>query len=139
MSYQDNAIQARELDKASTALIDLGVNVVKKNPVKTGLYLVGLLICFLFNGFQVTEDVKIRYEEEIESVDYRGLEMAKTSMLKARHRYHSSRGWFYSCDDTCQSLKKSFEIKEKEFKLLDAEQYEQVRKCIYSFNYIIIY
>ena len=126
MPHQDNVVQAREIDKVSTVLIDFGVNVVKKNPIKVGFYVVGILLCFLFNGFQVNEDIKYRYETEIENVDYRGLEIAKLSMLEARHRYHSSRGWFYACDEFCLKKKAKFDIQEREYRLLEAEQRDQV-------------
>eukprot|EP01036_Dinobryon_divergens_P029639 gene29639-38763_t len=42
-------LRAREIDKMSTVMITFGVNVVKKNPIKVGAYVVGLLLCLFFN------------------------------------------------------------------------------------------
>ena len=40
---------ARNIDRMSTVLIDAGVHVVKRNPIKVGGYLFGILLCLFFN------------------------------------------------------------------------------------------
>ena len=45
---RNQQIQARELEKLSTALIDVGINAVKRNPVPSGLYVIGILLCLFF-------------------------------------------------------------------------------------------
>ena len=48
-------VNADDLDYISTALITGGINTVKRNPIKFSLYLIGLLLCLLFNGFSVDQ------------------------------------------------------------------------------------
>jgi hypothetical protein len=50
---REQQLQARDVDRISTALIDLGVTVIKRNPVPTALYVIGKSIyCpfFLYGG-----------------------------------------------------------------------------------------
>ena len=115
-----------DVDKMSTALIDAGVYVVKKNPIKTSLYFVGLLICLLFNGFSVDTDVVKSYEKDMREVDFQLTDEAYNEMQVANSIYRKSSGWF-TCDDRCQAFKSDFMQKEAAYKSLLNQEREQLR------------
>jgi hypothetical protein len=105
-SVRDRQLQqARELDRLSTVLINAGVQVVKRNPIKSSLYVLGLLLCLLFNGFSVTKTHEEAYERALDKIDYDKLYSAADTYFDARRKYEQSRGWF-SCNQKCQTLKK---------------------------------
>lgn len=110
-SVRDRQLQqARELDRLSTVLIDEGIKVVKRNPMKTSLYVVGLLLCLFFNGFTVSKVHEKAYEQAIDKIDYNKLYSVADQYYDAYRQYQQSRGWFFSCNKTCQKLKKISDI-----------------------------
>ena len=63
-SRRDEQIaSAREIDRISTVLIDAGYIFVKRNPIPTVMYLVGILICIAFNGFAASDIQRSQYME----------------------------------------------------------------------------
>ena len=66
-------LTARELDRISTAMITLGVNVVKRNPIKVGSYLIGILICLFFNGWAISDTQRNNYQSTLDSINYNKL------------------------------------------------------------------
>ena len=100
--------QARQFDQLSTALIDVGVNVVKKNPIKVSLYFVGLAICFLFNGVKLSIDQSAAFERDLSHLDHVAVDRAALDVERYSQAYRQSKGWF-SCDNICQQKKKSLD------------------------------
>ena len=97
--------QARQLDEGSTVLINFGVKFVKKNPIPVGLYLIGILLCLLFNGYQVSESQRTAYEKSLQTIDYNSLYDAQDNYYDLKNKYDRSKGWF-SCDSRCQLNKR---------------------------------
>lgn len=101
-SARDQQIQqAREIDKLSTLLVEIGINTVKKNPIKVSMYFIGLLVCLLFNGFTVDEEKVRMFEEQLAAVDYLKVEDAQRRVYIAEQNYYQTKGWF-SCNSECQ-------------------------------------
>lgn len=101
--------RAREIDQLSTVLVDVGVRFVKRNPIKVGLYVVGLLICLLFNGISVSQEQNINFEKQLSSIDYSASQNAGMEADIAYDRYYRSKGWFFSCNQQCQINKEAYE------------------------------
>jgi hypothetical protein len=107
--------RAREIDQLSTVLIDYGVKAVKRNPIKVSLYVVGLLICLLFNGIQPSPEASASFENQMTNIDYRRSEVAGMNAEMAYQRYYNSKGWF-SCNELCQENKKNYETLTAQYK-----------------------
>ena len=110
------------IENASTAMIEVGTKFVKKNPIKVSFYIIGCLICFLFTGFAVSQQQEINYHNEMQAIDYEGLQNAYDQHKYYAEMYRRSRGWFYTCDERCQPLKK----KHDEWKSLYQEEQKKV-------------
>jgi hypothetical protein len=100
--------RARELDRLSTALFRGGAAVVRRNPIKTSLYLMGIAICFLFSGLSVSESQRDDYYREMEKLDYRRIEELRADAQIAYDRYYRHKGWF-SCDERCQMYRAEYQ------------------------------
>lgn len=121
--------QARQLDDASTALARIGVEIVKKHPVISTSYVIGLLLCFFFTGFSISQEQRNAFDQNVRRIDYAALDEADYQYREAEYMYRQSKGWF-SCDSICQTRKsimedalntvKSLE-KQNEKKLSDAK------------------
>lgn len=95
---QNNAVALQDL---SNSMVSFGSNVVKRNPVKSSLYLIGLLLCLFFNGFTVDEKIVKEYEDGIQDIIplWENIDKAKIVAYEANQRYRNSQGWFWSCDE----------------------------------------
>jgi len=106
----ERRLAIQQLDSASSLLVNAGIHAVVKNPIKVGVWAVGLLICLFFQGIKVTPEQQGVYNEAIEKVreqsDY--VAEAYSRMHDADYRYKNSQGWFWSCDSSCQVKKRSF-------------------------------
>jgi hypothetical protein len=101
-SGRDRQLQtAKELDKASTVLIKVGVDAVKRNPIKTGAYLLGLLLCLFFNGLTITQPQREAFYQDLKQIDHDRLDSLQSEVHTAYNMYYRSKGWF-SCDQKCQ-------------------------------------
>ncbi len=121
-------MQARELDRASTVLINVGVNVVKKNPIKVGAYLIGILLCLFFNGMKISDTQRNEYYKLLDTIDHAAIDTAAQDLNYANQAYRQSKGWF-SCDTTCQQRKADLDVYQKNFNLLRAEQDNQMAEA----------
>ena len=92
----------------STALIQVGIKVIKKNPITVSSYLLGLLICLLFSGFALTIEQKLNFEKDLSKIDYQSLDRITTRYETLNEKYLQSKG-FFSCDSICQINKKNME------------------------------
>ena len=73
-----------KIEEASTALMNFGVNAVKKHPGKFSVYLVGLLLCFFFSGYPVSDEAYMKYDQVHRTIDYTGLYEAEDAMLSTK-------------------------------------------------------
>lgn len=85
----------------SNSMIRFGVSTVKKNPIKTSLYLLGLLLCLFFNGITVDEETVIEYENGVKEMakNWVAIDDAREQVYDANVLYRNSMGWFWSCDE----------------------------------------
>lgn len=120
-SARDQQLQAaRDLDRASTVMIDLGVKVIKRNPIKVGAYLIGILICLFFNGWTVSDAQRAEYYNIMDKIDHSRANNAAEDLYLATQRYRQSKGWF-SCDATCSLNKQSMESYQRIYNAIRAE------------------
>jgi len=101
----EHIANAREIDRMSTVLIDFGYNFVKRNPIPTVLYFIGILICLIFNGFATSDLQRSQYIEALQKIDHNTIDNANYEFYNAEQNYFRSRGWFFTCDTRCQELK----------------------------------
>ena len=92
-SERDRQLQtARDIDRMSTAMLKFGAKVVKRNPMKVGSYLVGILICLFFSGFKVSENNWNTYKTHVDKIDYDTIDEAETNMKIRYDTYYRSKG-----------------------------------------------
>lgn len=121
-SQRDQQLQAaREVDRMSTALINVGVRVVKNNKLKVGGYIIGLLLCLFFSGWKVTDVQRNEYYAELEKVDHTALYETEALLYQAHTGYQRSKGWF-SCDAVCQSYKNDMQVYQREYDRLKKDE-----------------
>lgn len=124
-SHDRNIIMSREIDKASTVLIDLGVKTVKKNPIKVGTYLLGLLLCIFFTGFKVTPQQRNDYYQELQKQDHDRLVQLQYKVSESYDLYYQNKGWF-SCNNICQQYKNDYDASRVEFERVRNEEEQKV-------------
>ena len=105
---QDALQRANQIDTFSTALINLGVTVVKRHPVPTAFYAFGVLICLFFSGIAVSQQQTEEFTNLLGKLDHQALDTAEMEYLHANKLYNQHKGWF-SCDDICQEYKLQME------------------------------
>ena len=98
---QQRALQVIALERTSTLLVDAGISVIKRNPIPSGMYLIGILICLLFSGFTPNTQKMIQYEQTLDTLDPVKLDIAEANLYRADMRYRQTKGWF-TCDQSCQ-------------------------------------
>ena len=126
-STQD--MQLRQIEEASTTLVRFGRDVVRKNPRKVALWVVGLCLCMFFNGFEVSHGAYEKHRMLHDSIDYDKLWNAEDAMHTARRQYDRLRGWFWSCNQNCQVAKMEYESKMRDWKLLDDNRVQVMRSA----------
>jgi len=122
MASREEQLQtARDIDRASTALINVGVRVIKQNKFKVAGYLFGLLLCVFFTGWKVTDGQRAEYYTELEKLDSSTLHETGGKLHAASNQYYRSKGWF-SCDPVCQSYKADMQAYQRLFDTLKNEE-----------------
>lgn len=114
------------MEDISTALVDVGVRWVKRNPVPVGSYLVGLALCLFFSGLSLSQTQAEAFREDLQRIDYGALEDARYEMQVAYRDYYNSKGYFFRCDDECQWRKKVHQQAEATYNRLKAEETAQI-------------
>ena len=126
MSHQSNNVRVAQsrhgLDDVSTAMIKIGVNVVKRNPIKVGAYVVGLLICVAFSGFAITDTQRANYYQHLDSINHVPLYEVEEKLVSASIGYRATKGWFWSCDATCQEYKAQMDSYQREYNVLKYDE-----------------
>mmetsp|Transcript_22891 Transcript_22891/g.33449 ORF Transcript_22891/g.33449 Transcript_22891/m.33449 type:complete len:99 (+) Transcript_22891:80-376(+) len=87
--------QAERIDNMSGALVKIGVNAVKKNPVMFSSYAIGVIICIFFSGVALTIEQKNQFELDLAKIDYRSLDDATLDYEEAYRRYSNAKGFFF--------------------------------------------
>lgn len=126
---RERELQLRQIEGASTKLVEFGRGFVQKNPRKVALWVVGLCLCLFFHGFEVPPDAYARHREVHASIDYEKLWEAEDAMGTAKRQYDRQRGWFWSCDEKCQVAKMEFESKGRAWKQLDDNRIQLMRNA----------
>jgi hypothetical protein len=101
-----------QIDEASGVLINYGIHAIRKNPVKVGVWALGLLICLLFNGVAVTREQQEKFNSSLKKVSNVevSLDDAILKMQQSEADYRMNQGWFWSCNTApCKSYKRDFE------------------------------
>ena len=106
---------ATSANSISSQLVTFGINRVKKNPIKTSFYLVGLFVCLFINGYSIPNEMYDKYDKAISSINYEDVINAESDMYIAQQKYHSSQGWFWSCDSNCQFQRQHYNNKKNEY------------------------
>ena len=92
-SERDRQLQAaRDIDRMSTAMIRFGSNIVKKNPIKVGSYLLGLVLCIFVSGYKLSNDQWTKYQGHIQTIDYNKLDSVESELRGAYNSYYRSKG-----------------------------------------------
>ena len=97
-------LQAREIEQASSVLLYYGVQTIKKNPIKTSLYLLGLGICILFSGFKINAETYTKFQQKLNDIDLTQARSYESELYTIGQLYRRSQGWF-TCDSNCQQYK----------------------------------
>lgn len=124
-SREEQVAAAREFDRISTVLVDLGVKTVKKNPIKVTSYIVGLLLCLFFSGWQVTDSQRQEYHQELQKIDRQIIDDSEVALHDSYERYYSSKGWF-TCDSRCQQYRNDYNLLQKQLHALKADEIRQI-------------
>eukprot|EP00397_Hematodinium_sp_SG-2012_P026974 GEMP01028311.1.p1 GENE.GEMP01028311.1~~GEMP01028311.1.p1 ORF type:complete len:285 (+),score=41.58 GEMP01028311.1:45-899(+) len=92
------------------------VEFVKRRPVVTSLYVIGLLAAALGTGFKVTTDAIQHYQEGMARANHvtsSDLARAVNELKRADLEYYNVKGWFWqACDERCQKAKTRYMISE---------------------------
>jgi len=124
-SREEKLAAAREFDRISTVLVDLGVKAVKRNPIKLTSYIVGLLLCLFFSGWQVNDSQRQEYQQELQKLDRQAIHDAEDALRHSYDLYYSSKGWF-SCDSRCQQYRSDYNLFQRQFNALKADESRQI-------------
>ena len=124
-SREEQVAAAREFDRISTVLVDLGVKTVKKNPIKVTSYIVGLLLCLFFSGWQVTDSQRQEYHQELQKLDRQAIHDSEVALRNSYEQYYSSKGWF-TCDSRCQQYRNDYNFFQSQYNALKADETRQI-------------
>ena len=113
---------ARALDDASTVMIKLGVETVKRNPKKVGAYMIGILLCLFFSGFAITEENRDNYYSHLNSIDHVPIYEVEDNLVAATYNYRNTKGWFFSCDEICSEHKRAMDTYQMRYNVLKADE-----------------
>ena len=125
MSQQQ--ISRRELEDLSVLPFKAAAGFVKRHPIPTGFWLLGLGLCFLFTGFVVPKESYDRYESGLANLNQASLDSLETSWENWKlheKNYQMSKGWFWSCDRICLGHKSAHDQAYVEYTRLQA-MYDQ--------------
>jgi hypothetical protein len=126
---QPQQVQIREFEKLSTALITLGVQTIKKNPVKVGLYALGMLIFLFFQGLKISATQRAEYNQQLSKLDTDTLNSLENEMVSAYNHYYSLR-WNYiiyeSCSGECLHWKNLYHEKKLNFQSFEKQENDKI-------------
>eukprot|EP00123_Amoebidium_parasiticum_P000004 comp10017_c0_seq1/m.4884 comp10017_c0_seq1/g.4884 ORF comp10017_c0_seq1/g.4884 comp10017_c0_seq1/m.4884 type:complete len:305 (-) comp10017_c0_seq1:9-923(-) len=110
-----------------TVIVKTGFNLARQHYVISLGWVLGLLLCALGNGYVPSQDALQTYESTLKSLPTKQLIDTRARMYQLEERYRGSRGWFFSCDETCTQNKKQYEKAALEYDKLEREYTEGVK------------
>jgi hypothetical protein len=123
-SRLSRAQQASAEQQLSTYLFKTGLSFAKRHYLLTCSYILGLLVLQFAQGFAVTPALRDAYDGAMQQTDIPRLHEAMEELAVRQQTYYDSKGWFFSCDDTCQEAKASLALAQQE---LDAAEAHNAR------------
>ena len=108
-----------------SSVVNVGARFVKRNPVPSAAYAIGLLLCIFFTGFSMSELQKKQFYDDVSVVDYVELDKAHEAAMIWNHRYYQSKGFFFTCNEACQQNKREYEYADRVYQTLKEEE-EQI-------------
>ncbi|CAM9514858.1 unnamed protein product [Ectocarpus fasciculatus] len=103
---------------SASAVAHVTIRFIKRHPVPSTAYVLGLILCLFFSGFSLTELQKEQFDQEVSQVDYAALDRAHEATLHWSQRYHESKGFLFSCNDACQKNYEEFQRANAAFQIL---------------------
>lgn len=99
-------------------------NLVKNRPIGVSLWVVGLLVAAFASGFTVDKATAESYMDTMQhasTVNQKELSRALNNYQRANQEYTNKKGWFWSCDHSCQRAKDKMEMAKAEFDRVNAK------------------
>eukprot|EP00697_Spironema_sp_BW2_P016880 gnl/Spiro4/8383_TR4405_c0_g1_i1.p1 gnl/Spiro4/8383_TR4405_c0_g1~~gnl/Spiro4/8383_TR4405_c0_g1_i1.p1 ORF type:complete len:277 (+),score=66.87 gnl/Spiro4/8383_TR4405_c0_g1_i1:66-896(+) len=113
-------LSSRRSDNVLVVAGSFIARLAKRHYIISSAWLVGLLICFFFSGFQPPQEALTKYNEQMLSIDFDSLHQSYYDMVLADQRYYDAKGWFWQCDSRCQVLRSSSEAAHQRYDKLNA-------------------
>lgn len=122
-----------ELSELSTTVVREAQTFARRYKSVTGFYFLGLLVIGLLmitgGGRPMDSQQRQTYHRIMDSIDVEAEYAAESAVWGARHRYQSSKGWFWNCDSLCQRHKEQLKRAEQRLKELKAQTSGRVRQA----------
>lgn len=122
---RDDAVQKIDDIDIVSIVKTTATNVVKNRPVTVSLWVLGLLLAGLANGFAVNPVQEEAYTIALghaEQVDREELGKALRHLQKAEERHYNLKGWFWQCDNKCQNAKDKVDMATAEVARVQAKR-----------------
>ena len=95
-------------EEVGAMMLSAGVSFAKRHYVATSLYLVGLTIASIATGFAVSATQMAEFNRAAEKIDFGLVRRLEDERDDAYQAYYNSKGWFFSCDETCTENHKRY-------------------------------
>eukprot|EP00904_Undaria_pinnatifida_P000446 jgi/Undpi1/10401/HiC_scaffold_29.g12851.m1 len=118
---QQTAIVVGNADRFGALVVSTGKEFIKKHPVISVSWVVGLLVSTLASGYTPTPAAVQNYEFKMASLNDEGLAEAQGEMVYWDNVYRRSKGMFWTCDEQCQHNKREFQKRQKAFNIINRE------------------
>jgi hypothetical protein len=99
----------------------------RRHPVVSSAWVLGLMLCFFFTGFTPSSEAMQSYHAKMDTVQRPAIYDLSRKVREANHNYQNAKGWFWSCDQNCQTHKTLYD--ELNLQLLDltSRENEKIR------------
>ena len=125
---ENQRVLLRQIDDASNTLVQLPINIAKRNPIKFGFWILGLMLGFIVNGIEVTAEQSLQMDTAMNKIPYNEIKSAYDYLAVSRTNYERSRGWFWTCNTSqCISNKAIMDEDLREFSKLKNIERELMR------------
>ena len=116
--------QQRDNDFINTLVVKTTINIVKKNPIKVSMYILGILLFFFANGYSVSNEKLLEFQSKLTDANTKKLDVltALDDVHYNMHLYKRSKGWF-TCNQECKNNLSVLRLSEDRYnKLLNEEK-----------------
>mmetsp|Transcript_27052 Transcript_27052/g.62533 ORF Transcript_27052/g.62533 Transcript_27052/m.62533 type:complete len:296 (+) Transcript_27052:77-964(+) len=93
---------------------------VKRRPITVSLWIFGLLLAALANGFTVSDGAMASYNDvmrDVADVEQKQVHKVRVKMQEREREYRNAKGWFFSCDAKCTQAYDRYQIATEEYAL----------------------